>query len=116
MFVNNVQIVNFSRVGELPEHVLNYEWRTSLIFAIDLSILLPTMIVSGVLLLKAEAWGFVLSVVMLFKMSTYGLALLAMVLTSASKGFDPLLPFYLLICMGGTFFLTVLFRSMKRLT
>ncbi len=111
--VNFIQIINFISTGQLPEHIINYEWRTSIIFAIDLSILLPTMILSAVLLLKANAWGFILSAIMLFKMSTYGLALIAMVFTSISEGLDPLMPFYLLIWVGGTFFLVYLLKSMK---
>ncbi len=109
------QIINFIITRQLPQHIIDYEYRTSIIFAIDLSILLPTMVLSAIWLLKRQVWGYILSAIMLFKTSTYGLALVAMTFTSNSEGYDPLIYFYFLLWLGGAFFLVSLLKSMKSL-
>ena len=76
-----------------------------LIFALDLSIIVPTSALAAVLLWRRSAWGYVLGAIMLVKAATYGLALcLATAFVAgfrASGTWDPLLPFYLFVALGG---------------
>ena len=75
-----------------------------LIFALDLSFVITTMVLAVVLLWKKNPWGYVLSVMMLVKGITYGLVLI--VGTAAVAGFsfenkwDPLTPYYVFVAAG----------------
>lgn len=75
-----------------------------LIFAMDLSFIIPNMVLAAVLLWRRLAWGYVLTAIMMVKGFTYGLGL---VISSASVAefslsgdWDPLTPFYLFIAVG----------------
>jgi hypothetical protein len=90
--------INFILTGEVPKP-------PSLIFALDLSIVVPNTALAAVLLFKAKSWGYILGVIMLIKAFTYGLGLsLSSIITAifGSAGtWDPLLPFYVFITVGG---------------
>jgi hypothetical protein len=76
-----------------------------LIFALDLSIVVPSTALAAVLLWRRHPWGLVLAVMMLVKAFTYGLVLsLSSTLIAGIYKlgpWDPFLPFYLLVALGG---------------
>lgn len=92
------QCLRYLFTGRLPD-------APSLIFALDLSIVVPTSVLAAVLLWQRRAWGYVLGAIMLVKAATYGLALcLSTAFVAgfrASGHWDPLLPFYAFIALGG---------------
>lgn len=92
------QCLRYLFTGRLPD-------APSLIFALDLSIVVPTSVVAAVLLWQRRPWGYVLGAIMLVKAATYGLALcLSTAFVAgfqASGHWDPLLPFYVFITLGG---------------
>jgi hypothetical protein len=76
-----------------------------LIFALDLSLVVPSTALAAVLLWRRHPWGIVLAGMMLVKAFTYGLVLsLSATLIGSSSQWgtqDPLLPFYVLVALGG---------------
>lgn len=59
---------------------------TLVIQAMDLGIIVPAAILSGVLLLRRSAWGYLLASVAVMKFLTYGLAVCAMGINEAISG------------------------------
>lgn len=89
-----------------------------LIFALDLSIVVPNTALAAVLLWRRHPWGYVLAVIMLIKAFTYGLvlSLSTTLIAGISKlgPWDPFLPFYLFVAAGGFLGSLVLLGSIKR--
>jgi hypothetical protein len=77
---------------------------TLVIQALDLGVIVPTALLSGVLLLQKRPWGYTLAVVMILKILTMGAALIAMVIGQAlaKVAIDPVTSvFFLLIGISG---------------
>jgi hypothetical protein len=71
--------------GGIPEGLFVYDI-PSTVHVLDLAFVLPTVIAAGVLTLRTHPAGIVLATVMLVKMVTLGLALLAMNIGTAIVG------------------------------
>jgi hypothetical protein len=99
----------------LPDIVVKSNHPTSIVYALDLTIVFPTLIVAGYWLWQRKSWGFMLATVMLFKAATYGLVLCSGTILLMLRGVDrdPLLPFYLFITVGGLTGLVILLRSLQ---
>lgn len=110
LIVEGGQCVNFILTGVVPEV-------PSLIFALDLSFVIPASILGGILLWQRRAWGFVLAALMLVKGATYGLVLATnTILINARKLTetpDPLLPFYMIVAVGSLVFGWLLLRNLR---
>lgn len=101
---------NFVLSGKVPEV-------PSLIFALDLSIIVPGSVLGSILLWKKQPWGVVLSAIMLVKGFTYGVVLCfstaLIALTSTGGQWDPLMPFYVFVAIGSLTCLLLLLRSIR---
>jgi hypothetical protein len=73
-----VQSVAFIITGQLPQSVIDAGGQTNVVFAIDLSIMIPALILAAVWLWKRQPWGYVLAVMMNIKGATYAFALVMM--------------------------------------
>lgn len=111
------QTVHFIRTGVLPPTIVETGHPTSVVFALDLSLILPAMYLSAWLLWQRRAWGFLLSMFMLIKGFSYMLVLL---LSSAflagfslSGTWDPFTPFYCFVALVSAVCGTVLLRNFK---
>lgn len=97
--------------GEVPKDPV-------LVFALDLSLIVPAMAVGAVWLWRRRSLGYVLAAMMTLKGATYGLALLAMAAFVAGfslSGFwDPLTPFYAFVAAGGMVTAWLLLRNFER--
>lgn len=88
-----------------------------LIFALDLSIVVPNTALAAWLLIRNRAWGYILTSIMLLKSFTYGTVLT--VATYMVAGFhvsaitDPLAPFYVFVMTGGCIGSVVFFRHLN---
>lgn len=94
------QCIAFILSGKTPEV-------PTLIFALDLSTVIPTTILASILLWRNRPWGNVLATMMLVKSFAYGLVLVTGTLLITNSGIsplDPLLPFYVFIAIGGLLF------------
>jgi len=109
LLVEGGQCINFILNGIAPN-------APSLIFALDLSFVVPATILAAVWLLQRKAWGYILSAMMLVKGVTYGLVLSAassrLFMTNAPQK-DEFLPFYLFVALGSAASLVVLLRHLK---
>lgn len=104
------QCVNFIISGREPQI-------PSLIFALDISLVIPNSILAAILLWKKRKWGITLSAMMLVKAFTYGMVLIVGTFLIGKTGigpWDPLLPFYAFVATGGCIFCWLLFRELKR--
>lgn len=88
----------------------------TLIFALDLSTVIPTTILASILLWKNHPWGNILAMMMLVKSFAYGLVLVTGTLlldASTSGAHDRLLPFYGSLVIGGLIFGVMHFRDLR---
>lgn len=104
---------SFLFTGQVPQSVLQTGHPTGVVFALDLSLLIPTMVVSAILLWKRQPWGFVLGMMMMVKGATYTLALLVMVAFALKVSYDPLAPLWGVLFAGCLACCVALFRNMK---
>lgn len=80
------EIVPATLDGTAPETVQLAQVPTSVIYAMDLAVLLPAVLVTAVWLRQRRAWGYVFTGVLLVKFATLGLAVLAMEVRSSVTG------------------------------
>ena len=88
----------------------------TLVMELDLTLVVPNLLLAAVLLLRNNPWGRTLGAVMLVKSFTYGLVLLlgAVFISSKKAGpWDPLMPFYVFVSAGGFIFLSILLKKKK---
>ena len=78
------QTLGFVASGKVPQVILDSGQSTSIVFALDLSLLVPGLVLGAILLWQRRSWGYLLAAVMMIKATTYALALIAMGAFSAS--------------------------------
>ncbi len=81
--------------GQRPALLETYT--TLVVQAMDLGIIMPLGIITGVLLLKRNPWGYALASIFLIKGVTYGTAVLSMALFMSLNGMEVPVPFALAI-------------------
>ncbi len=115
--VEGGMISGYLFTGVLPETIVLTGHPTSIVFALEMSIVVPTSAIAAVLLWKRHAWGYVIGVIMLLKGFTYGLVLClgtALLAYSPAYGkWDPLMPFYIVVVVGGVSGCWVLLKRLQ---
>ena len=88
--------------GEPPQVLEKFGHPTAVVFALDLELLIPGILLGAVLLGKRQPWGYVTATIMNLKAVTYALALVVSSFYSfATTGTaDSLLPLYILLGTG----------------
>lgn len=88
-------------------------YTTLVIQALDLGVIVPTALLTAVLLLKKNAWGYTLSSVLLFKAALFGAALIAMIVSQTLAGvpLEPVVSALFVVIILVSVFLT--FRMMR---
>lgn len=87
-----------------------------LVFALDLSIVVPNSALAAILLWKRKTWGYVLATIMVVKAFTYGLVLTTattLITFNLAGPLDPLMPFYIFVAVGGLFAAYALLYNQK---
>lgn len=109
--------LSFVFTGQVPQPILQTDHPTGVVFATDLSLLIPALIYGSTLLWKRHPWGFVLSSIVLIKASTYGLVMIAMsVFTYVELGtIDSLLTLWVVLSLGCLISCGLLLGNMKSL-
>jgi hypothetical protein len=107
--------IEFSFTGTLPEIVNKSNHPTSIVYALDLTLVFPACIIAGYWLWNKKPWGIVLSAILLVKATAYGLVLSSgtILLMINKTNADPLLPFYIFISLGGITGLILLLKSVN---
>jgi len=103
LMVEFIPAVRYIFTRETPEIILSTEHPTSVVYGLDLPIVVPLSVLAAVWFWRQRKWGYVLAVMMLVKGATYGAVLVVntLWLRINQTGDDPLLPFYLFIALGG---------------
>ena len=70
--------LSFVLTGVVPLAITQTGHPTGVVFAIDLSLIVPALVVCAVMLYKRKVWGYILATIVMLKASTYGLAMIAM--------------------------------------
>jgi hypothetical protein len=110
-------IMPFLKSSTIPETIRLTGNVTSVVFALDFSIVMPVSIIAAFLLWKRRSWGFVMGIMMLVKGFTYGLVLsigTASLANSDAYGkWDPLMPLYVALVIGGLMGCWLLLKNFK---
>lgn len=81
-----IQSLGFVATGQLPTIVVKTGHPTSVIFALDLSLLVPVFVLGAIWLWKRRPWGYVLASMSLVKGTTYTLVLTIVSLWEVNAG------------------------------
>mgnify|MGYP001158971843 CR=1 FL=1 len=81
------QSLSFVVTGQVPQFIVDVAHPTSIVFALDLSLVVPFLIVGAVWLWQRRGWGYLLATILSVKGAVYMLALVAVSLVSAQAGF-----------------------------
>ncbi len=100
--------------GEKPAALETYT--TLVIQALDLGVIAPLAAITGMLLLKREAWGYALASLVLIKGITLGTGVVSMGLFQIKDGIDvplPMLAIFMLLTLGALALTAVFYGKMK---
>jgi hypothetical protein len=78
--------LGFAVSGQVPADIVQTGHPTGMVYALDLSLLLPNLALSAIWLWQRRSWGYVLASVVTIKGATYALALIAMSPFAAAAG------------------------------
>jgi hypothetical protein len=81
------QSLSFVVTGQVPEFLLKVEHPTSVVFALDLSLVVPFLVLGAIWLWKRQPWGYVLAALLSVKGTVYMLALATISIMAAEAGF-----------------------------
>jgi hypothetical protein len=90
----------FVFTGEVPQPIVATGHPTGVVFATDLALLVPSMLLGAILLWRRQSWGYVLSTMLTIKGATYALALIVMSLFAVDYGRDPFLLLWVVLGAG----------------
>lgn len=96
--------LSFLFTGEVPADIIMTGHPTGVVYATDLALLVPSMVLGAILLWKRRVWGYMLAAMLMIKGTTYALALVAMSAFAAgfslSGRWDPFTPVYIGLVVG----------------
>jgi hypothetical protein len=97
------QSLSFVATGQVPEFINKVAHPTSVVFALDLSLVVPFLILGAIWLWKQEPWGYVLAAILCVKGTVYMLALVALSTAAMTADFPSVsgeLPLWGLLSLG----------------
>lgn len=102
--------------GVIPETVRQTGHPTAVVFATDLTILIPGMGIGGLLLWQRRPWGYLTASIIMVKAATYGISLIVMsAFTYRALGIaDPLLLLWSALTLGCIASAWLLLKSIPR--
>jgi hypothetical protein len=80
------QSLSFVTSGVIPQSIQDSGHPTGVVYALDLSLLVPGMVLGAIWLWQRRPWGYVLGAMMMVKGTVYPLALVGMTIFSANAG------------------------------
>lgn len=111
------QSIGFVLTGALPAIVTQTEHPTNVVFALDLTLLVPILFLGAVLLVQRKAWGFVLAGISTVKGPLYTLVLTAGSLWAANAGVEGTseqVPLWITLTVLGMMACGLFYRNMER--
>lgn len=97
------QSLSFFVTGQVPEFIIQVDHPTSVVFALDLSLVVPFLILGAIWLWKRQSWGYILASILCIKGTVYMLALVALSTGAMTAGFPSIsaeLPLWALLSLG----------------
>jgi hypothetical protein len=97
------QSLSFVATGQVPEFIVQVDHPTSVVFALDLSMVVPFLILGAVWLWKRRPWGYVLASILCVKGTVYMLALVVLSTGAMTADFPSVsaeLPMWGLLSLG----------------
>ena len=97
------QSLSFVATGQVPAFIVQVDHPTSVVFALDLSLVVPFLILGAVWLWKRQAWGYILASILCVKGTVYMLALVAISAAAMTADFPSIsaeLPLWVLLGLG----------------
>lgn len=92
MFLWLAQILPATLAGTPPPSIIEANLPVNVIYSLDLGVLTPAFVSSAHWLRKRRAWGYAFTGVLLVKIATLGLAVLAMIVFMIRDGQTVVLP------------------------
>lgn len=91
------QTLNFMVTGQLPQSNIDSGHTTNIVFALDLALLVPGLVLAAIWLWQRRPWGYILGAMMLVKGTIYAMALIGMAIFyyDATGIWDPLAWFWI---------------------
>jgi hypothetical protein len=108
--------MSFFVTGQVPQDIVQTGHPTGVVYAIDLALLVPGLVLGAIWLWQRRPWGYVLGSVMMIKATTYALALIAMSLFSDRAGIPgawDLVPLWAFLGTGCLVSCSVLLGNMR---
>lgn len=78
--------LSFVATGQVPEIVINTGHLTNVVFALDLTLVVPWFVLAAIWLWQRRPWGYVLAVILNVKGAVYMLALSAVTVSAVQAG------------------------------
>jgi hypothetical protein len=109
------QTASFLVTGQLPQTIIDSGIHTSIVFALDLSLLVPGMVLGAIWLWQRRPWGYVLAALMMIKGTLYPMVLIGMAIfhARATGSWDALTLFWVFFAVASVIFAGLLFGNMK---
>ena len=82
------QSLSFVVSGQVPQFIIDVAHPTSVVFALDLSLVVPFLALGAIWLWPRQPWGYVLAAILNVKGTVYMLALAAVSVSAAKAGFS----------------------------
>ena len=94
--------LSFVFTGTIPATITQTGHPTAVVFATDLTILIPMMAIGGLLLWRKKPWGYVIASISMVKATAYGISLIVMsVFTYQTLGIvDSMLGLWIALTLG----------------
>jgi hypothetical protein len=81
------QSLSFVLTGQVPQFIIDVAHPTSVVFALDLSLVVPFLILGAIWLWQRQPWGYIMAAILCVKGTVYMLALATVSLSAAQAGF-----------------------------
>jgi hypothetical protein len=111
-----IQTVSFATTGRLPNIVIATEHPTSVVFALDLSLFVPWLVLGAVWLARHQPWGYVVATIVNVKGAIYALGLAVASLWANQSGLAEAagqIPLWLALAVGSGAAATALLVHMR---
>lgn len=108
--------LNFIATGQVPPDIIRTGHPTSVVYALDLSLLVPSLVLGAILLWQRLPWGYVLAAILMVKCTAYPLALIAMSVFADKAGVPEawdMAPFWMFFAVGSLIASGFLFGNMQ---
>lgn len=116
-FIYSMMTAGFLFRGELPAIIAMTGHLTSVVFALDLSLVVPVFVVGGIWLWQRKPWGYVLAGASLVKGAVYNLVLASASTYAGNNGFPEAIgevPLWLTLAAGSLVASVFLFANIQK--